>query len=194
MAEIRTLTTDQLEPGMTVSGDIANDQGAVVLYNNSKLDEKSILRLTSQGITHVRVIIGEGEVTEIDSKSVSDSGEYSAASQSTAKRQAEIQIQYLSGISNLKNVIYGISMGKTLELHHVSEITKMISSSFSTVSDAISCLNQVREIDDYTYAHSMNVATIVFLTWWLDESTTDASEASYLLRLTSRHRKVKNPR
>lgn len=163
MAEIRTMRIDQLESGMTVSGDIANDQGVVVLYNNSKLDEKSILKLSSQGIASVRVIIGEGAITNIDDKSVSAVSEFTPVGQSTAMRQAEIQVQYLSGISNLKNVIYGISMGKTLELHHVSEITKMISSSFSTVSDAISCLNQVREIDDYTYAHSMNVATLCSL-------------------------------
>ena len=143
MAEIRTVKIDQLEIGMIVSGDIANDQGVVVLFNNFILDEKAISNLPGQGISTVRIVF------DVQS--------------STAERQAEVKQQYLSEIHNLKTVINGIGMGKTVEFHHIHEITKMISSSFTTISDAISCLNQVRDIDDYTHAHSMNVATLCSL-------------------------------
>ena len=143
MAEIRTVKTDQLEIGMIVSGDIANDQGVIVLYNNFILDEKAISNLPGQGISAVRIIFD--------------------LHASTAERQAEVKQHYISEIHNLKTVINGIGMGKTVEFHHIHEITKMISTSFTTISDAISCLNQVRDIDDYTHAHSMNVATLCSL-------------------------------
>ena len=76
MAEIRTVKTDQLETGMIVSGDIANDQGVVVLFNNFILDEKAISNLPGQGISAVRIIF--------------------EAHSSTEERQAEVKQQYIS--------------------------------------------------------------------------------------------------
>lgn len=180
MAEIRTIRTNQLKPGMTVSGDIANEQGVVVLYNDFILDEKAIQKLSGQGIEFVRIVLRDGEVLDLGEPVIKPVAESSPRVISTAERQSDIQQQYMTGISNLKSVIYGISMGKTVELHHVHEITKIISTSFSTIGDAISCLNQVRNIDEYTYAHSMNVATLCsLLGGWLNLPPLQIKQLTY---------------
>ncbi len=172
MTEVRIIKTTDLIPGMIVSGDIANELGVVVLYNEFVLDENSINKLETQGISSVRILFTTEESDPHDNLSETPydiPAVPEKKSPSAVERQIEIEKNFNNGVNQLKNVIYGISMGKTVELHHVHEITKMISGNFGTISDAVVCLNKVREIDDYTYAHSMNVATLAsLLGGWLN--------------------------
>ncbi|HOH88732.1 MAG TPA: HD-GYP domain-containing protein, partial [Bacillota bacterium] len=55
MAEIRIMRTSDCKPGMVLASDIINDYGAVILYQNSILDEYSINKLMKLGLNFVKI-------------------------------------------------------------------------------------------------------------------------------------------
>ena len=142
MAEIRIMRTSDCKPGMVLASDIINDYGAVILYQNSILDEYSINKLMKLGLNFVK-IYKDYEFKE--------------------KKHAVIEAQYNNNLEEFKEIIWDISCGKTLEMERVSEVSRSISSNFDSIHDLVSCLSKVRSISEYTYAHSLNVSLLCSL-------------------------------
>lgn len=142
MSAIRILRTAECEPGMILAADIANDFGAIVLYKNSILDEYSINRLANMGISLVKVF-----------------REYAVKE----KKADVMEARYSHTVSEVKDIMWDIHCGKTIDTAKVQEITRSLSNSFDSINDAVNCLNKVRSIDEYTYSHSINVAILCSL-------------------------------
>lgn len=142
MAEIRIMRTSDCEPGMVLASDIVNDYGAVVLYQNSILDEYSITKLLKLGLNFVK-IYKNYEFKE--------------------KKHAVIEAQYNNNLEDFKEVIWDISCGKTLEMERITEVSRSLSSNFDTINDLVTCLSKVRSINEYTYTHSLNVSLLCSL-------------------------------
>ncbi|MDD3705295.1 MAG: HD-GYP domain-containing protein [Clostridiaceae bacterium] len=136
------MRTSDCEPGMVLASDIVNDYGAVVLYQNSILDEYSITKLLKLGLNFVK-IYKNYEFKE--------------------KKHAVIEAQYNNNLEDFKEVIWDISCGKTLEMERITEVSRSLSSNFDTINDLVTCLSKVRSINEYTYTHSLNVSLLCSL-------------------------------
>ena len=159
MAEIRIMRTSDCKPGMVLASDIINDYGAVILYQNSILDEYSISKLMKLGLNFVK-IYKDYEFKE--------------------KKHAVIEAQYNNNLEEFKEIIWDISCGKTLEMERVSEVSRSISSNFDSIHDLVSCLSKVRSISEYTYAHSLNVSLLCSLLGsWLNLGHKHIEQLSY---------------
>jgi len=159
MAEIRIMRTSDCKPGMVLASDIINDYGAVILYQNSILDEYSINKLMKLGLNFVK-IYKDYEFKE--------------------KKHAVIEAQYNNNLEEFKEIIWDISCGKTLEMERVSEVSRSLSSNFDSIHDLVSCLSKVRSISEYTYTHSLNVSLLCSLLGsWLNLGHNHIEQLSY---------------
>lgn len=159
MAEVRVMRTSDCEPGMVLATDIMNDYGAVILYQNSILDEYSINKLTKLGLNFVKVY-KDYEFKE--------------------KKQIIIEAQYNNNLEEFKQVIWDISCGKTLEIDRINEVSRSLSNNFDSINDLVLCLSKVRSINEYTYTHSLNVSLLCSLLGsWLNLSHTQIEQLSY---------------
>lgn len=159
LAEVKVVRTSDCEPGMVLASDIVNDYGAVVLYQNSKLDEYSIDKLIKLGINVVRVYKNY-EFKE--------------------KKQIVINAQYNNNLEEFKQVVWDISCGKGIDMDKLEEITTNMHSNFDSVNDLIVCLSKVRSISEYTYTHSLNVSMLSSLLGnWLNLDDTLIKELTY---------------
>ncbi|MDD4504439.1 MAG: HD-GYP domain-containing protein [Clostridiaceae bacterium] len=159
MAEVRVMRTSDCEPGMVLASDIMNDYGAVILYQNSILDEYSINKLAKLGLNFVKVY-KDYEFKE--------------------KKQIIIEAQYNNNLEEFKQVIWDISCGKTLEMERIDEVSRSLSNNFDSINDLILCLSKVRSINEYTYTHSLNVSLLCSLLGsWLNLSHTQIEQLSY---------------
>lgn len=159
MAEVRVMRTSDCEPGMVLATDIMNDYGAVILYQNSILDEYSINKLTKLGLNFVKVY-KDYEFKE--------------------KKQIVIEAQYNNNLEEFKQVIWDISCGKTLEIDRINEVSRSLSNNFDSINDLVLCLSKVRSINEYTYTHSLNVSLLCSLLGsWLNLSHTQIEQLSY---------------
>lgn len=159
MAEVRILKTSDCEPGMVLASDIVNDYGAVILYQNSMLDEYSINKLAKFGLNFVKVY-KDYEFKE--------------------KKQVVIEAQYNNNLEEFKQVIWDISCGKTVEMDNINEVSRSLSNNFESINDLVSCLSKVRSINEYTYTHSLNVSLLCSLLGsWLNLDHTHIEQLSY---------------
>ncbi|MEA4845721.1 MAG: HD-GYP domain-containing protein [Clostridiaceae bacterium] len=159
MSEIRVVRVPDCEPGMVLASDIMNDYGAVILYQNSILDEYSINKLTKMGLNFIK-IYKDYELKE--------------------KKQIVIDAQYNNNLEEFKQVIWDISCGKSLETERIIEVSRSLSNNFDSINDLISCLSKVRSINEYTYTHSLNVSLLCSLLGsWLNLDHIHIEDLSY---------------
>jgi HD-GYP domain-containing protein (c-di-GMP phosphodiesterase class II) len=159
MAEVRIMRTSDCEPGMVLASDIVNDYGAVILYQNSKLDDHSISKLGKLGLNFVKVY-KDYEFKE--------------------KKQIVIEAQYNNNLEEFKQVIWDISCGRSLDMERVHEVSQSLSNNFDSINDLVFCLSKVRSINEYTYTHSLNVSLLCSLLGsWLNLSHIHIEQLSY---------------
>lgn len=159
MSEVRLLRTASCEPGMILASDIVNDYGAVILYQNSRLDEHSINKLTNLGLNFIKVY-KDYEFKE--------------------KKQVVMEAQYNNNLEDFKSIIMDLSMGKMLDMDRISEISCSLSGNFDSINDLVYCLSKVRSVDEYTYAHSLNVSLLCSLLGsWLNLGHHHIEQLSY---------------
>ncbi|HOE57126.1 MAG TPA: HD-GYP domain-containing protein [Bacillota bacterium] len=159
MAEVRIIKTSDCEPGMILASDIVNDYGAVILYQNSRLDEYYINKLINLGLSFIKVY-KDYEYKE--------------------KKQVIIEAQYNNNLEEFKQVVRDIGNGKTLEMDRVTEVSRSLSSNFDTINDLVLCLSKVRSINEYTYSHSLNVSLLCSLLGsWLNLNHNHIEELSH---------------
>ena len=159
MAEVRIMRTSDCEPGMVLASDIVNDYGAVILYQNSILDEYSINKLMKLGLNFVKVY-KDYEFRE--------------------KKQAVIEAQYSNNLEEFKEVIWDISCGRNLDMERIHEVSQSLSNNFDSINDLILCLSKVRSINEYTYTHSLNVSLLCSLLGsWLNLGHIHIEQLSY---------------
>lgn len=159
MSEVRILRTMSCEPGMILASDIVNDYGAVILYQNSRLDEYSINKLTSLGLNFIKVYKNY-EFKE--------------------KKQIVIEAQYNNNLEEFKDIIQDLSCGKTLDMNRINEVSNNLSNNFDSINDLVFCLSKVRSVNEYTYTHSLNVSLLCSLLGsWLNLGHDHIEQLSY---------------
>jgi len=159
MSEVRLLRTASCEPGMILASDIVNDYGGVILYQNSRLDEYSIGKLTNLGLNFVKVYRNY-EIKE--------------------KKQFVMEAQYNNNLEEFRGIIHDLGQGKILDMNRISEVSDSLSNNFDSINDLVYCLSKVRSVNEYTYAHSLNVSLLCSLLGsWLNLDHNRIEQLSY---------------
>ncbi len=150
----------EAEVGMIIADDIYNNYGAILLHKDSILDLYTIEKLESLGIKHLKVF---EEYTPVK----------------TNKTPA-IETVYKENVTKFKDMFKDIGNGKSLDTIRVQNIVSDLRSTYTSINDILQSLNSVRNIDDYTYSHSLNVSLLSSLiSQWLGLDDTQCRLISY---------------
>ena len=144
------LWIDQCIPGMRVAETITNRFKAVVVYEGAVLDDHMINKLIYLGYQKLRVFADSEKIIEQHTKEA-------------------VFKEYKENISAMKSVLRDISEGKNLDMPTISKVSNLMYDRIGNFVGVFACLNQLRDADEYTYSHCLNVAFIcIFIAKWLN--------------------------
>ncbi|MCR5603844.1 MAG: HD-GYP domain-containing protein [Lachnospiraceae bacterium] len=162
---MRRIRTSDLVPGMTTAEDVYSYNNQLVVPNNTVLTDKMITRLEFYSVLAVRV--KDEEVKHADEISPFDLPSYSERIKAS-KEFKEFERTFIATTENFKQNLRSIVDERapinTEELF--DHISNLMTAQSSTIS-IFDMLHNMRQYDDMTYAHSINVGLIcnVFAKW-----------------------------
>ncbi len=147
------VTIDACLPQMVTAETIYNSYGAVIVWENTVLDDLLIARLKDFGIDIIRVF-------------------ESSLPQNIKSQQPNIQIKskevqfsesYEKDTEEFKSILHDLSVGKTVSIEKTIKIADSVYSKKEQNSEIIKCISQIRSVDEYTYYHCINVSMLSML-------------------------------
>lgn len=169
--KMKRVKTSELKPGMVLASDVYNYQDQLVLSAGMVLTEKAIKKLSFYSIFFVRVE---------DPKALEPKKEVVQESYSSRVRHSEAFKRYKEAFE------HNVELMKVLMEDFVEEepteeaVNAVVNNAIQMLEDKQSdsnvfdMLHNMREYDDQTYAHSLNVALICnVLAKWLGMSEKD---------------------
>lgn len=164
---MRRVRTSELHPGMRTAEDVYSYNNQMIMPKGTILDDKMITRLEFYSVLAIR-ISEDGEVEEVHtSGEISENSSYSQKIKSSKQFQ-EFEKTFLATTEEFKDSLKSIvDNGADVDSRQLlSNITKLVSEDMTSIS-VFDMLHNMRQYDDFTYMHSMNVALIcnVFAKW-----------------------------
>lgn len=135
------MLVSQCDVGAIVFEDVKSCQGITLVAKDSVLNQFILDRLTDLGISYIWVYSTddlEAKVTHTNTKRVE-----------ACHKEAVIMV---------KQVLSDLSFGGKLDYHKITQLSKLVSGSVYDSVDVIKCLNKIKDKDEYTYTHCVNVA------------------------------------
>lgn len=130
------------KPGMKVAQTCFNNYGGSLVEEFTVLDQAMLDRLDMSGVRTLRVF----EEDDDDDEHV-----------------VKIIEKYDKGIEEMKSVFQNLSDGKALEDIKIKQVVENIVTNIGENRDVVKCLNKIRDSDDQTYVHSVNVSMLCML-------------------------------
>jgi len=166
---VKRVRTSELRPGMKTAEDVYSYNNQMIVPKGTVLDDKMITRLEFYSVLAIRVS-DEEDSDEEDQKVASEISDDSSYSQKikASKQFQEFEKTFLANTQLFKESLKAIAEDgaevDTRQLLH--GITDMITEDMTSVA-VFDMLHNMRQYDDFTYMHSMNVALIcnVFARW-----------------------------
>lgn len=168
---MKRVRTQELRPGMKTAEDVFSYNNQMIVPKGATLDDKIITRLEFYSVLAIRIADEEDEAAEAaeasENETVSDDSSYSQKVRAS-KQFKTFEKNFLESTesfkANLNSLVEDGSEVNTEELFH--SIADMITEDMTSVS-VFDMLHNMRQYDDFTYMHSMNVSLIcnVFARW-----------------------------
>ena len=162
---MKRVRTSELLPGMTTAEDVYSYNNQMIVPNNTVLTDKMITRLEFYSVLAVRIKDEPAPATE--ELSQFDMPSYSERIKAS-KEFKEFEKTFIATTEefkqNLRSIVDERAPINTEELF--SHISSLMATQSTTVS-IFDMLHNMRQYDDLTYAHSINVGLIcnVFAKW-----------------------------
>ena len=135
---------EDCKPGMQMAQTVFNEYGVLIVPEDAVLDNYLIDKMKNLDIPKVNIY--EHTCNEVNTKS-----------------SELITAKYKESINDVKEMFHDISSGKDISIEKVNSISESIAFRINENSDIITCINQIKNSDEYTYTHSVNVAMICML-------------------------------
>ncbi len=176
---MKRILTTEVAPGMVTAKDVYNLQNLLVMQQGTELDERAISKLIVHGITSVMIVDEKGPVRLAQKEPsyyqrVRESKEFKEFKQ----RYEKETVAFTEELTNI------IEKGKPIEEEKLLEFTYNIMGDTQAKVGLLDMLQNMRENDDETYVHSVNVALLaaLFASWLkLSERETKTAILSALL-------------
>ena len=165
---MKRIRTSELRPGMKTAEDVYSYNNQMIVPKGVVLDDKMITRLEFYSVLAIRVTDEDDPVEEAESQQeLSDNSSYSQKVKAS-KQFKEFEQNFLASTEVFKESLKSIvDEGAPIDSTQLlSGITNMITEGMTSIS-VFDMLHNMRQYDDFTYMHSMNVALIcnVFAKW-----------------------------
>ncbi|MCR5501702.1 MAG: HD-GYP domain-containing protein [Lachnospiraceae bacterium] len=153
---MRRLSIGELKPGMITAEDVYTPDGQLVIPLGLILDPKTIEKLDFYSVLFVRV---EDEIAESVTSPITPPT-YSDRIRETPEFK-QFKAEFEEDVDNLKTVINDVVVkGSPLKVDDLMHQTLGVLEIPSTTGSLLDMIHCMRDYDDATYAHSINVALI----------------------------------
>lgn len=160
-AMLRTrMLVSQCNVGTILAEDVKTYQGITLLTKDSVLNQYIIDRLMDMGVLYIWTY--STEESEV---------------KATIVHKEQVEMSYTEAVLVLKQVLQELSSGGKLQYYKIAQLSEQIYGSVNDCINVIVCLNNIRDKDEYTYTHCVNVAFYAMLiAKWLSLSKGDIEE------------------
>ncbi len=165
------ISVASLAPGMIAAKDVYSKNDQLLIGANSEIDATAIAKVTFFDIMSVDILVDENENLEESGKE-----EEVKVFQSEAEKESfkKFSAQYQESIVNIKDSINQLlTVGEEINENELVQNVEEIVTSTGNNYHVFNMLSNIRDFDDETYNHSVNVSMIctVFGEWLgMDES------------------------
>lgn len=129
---------------MKVAETILNNYGSVIISEGTILDEHLIKKLQNHNLYKVKVF---------------EQGESSSAHHISES----FKVHYEEDVNTVKDVLSDLSQDKNIDINKVDRVVKSVVVRIDEKRDIVRCINQIKNVDEYTYTHSVNVSLLSML-------------------------------
>lgn len=159
MEEKIIISINECRPGMKIAETIFNDYGAVIIARDTIINNSIIEKLEELGLKNIK-IFSTSDIKTYEKNIIND--------------------QYNTYIDTVEDVIQDINSGKDLEMEKIEYVTNSLMDTLKENTDIMSCIKQVRDADEYTFTHSVNVSLLSMLIGkWLNLSQENVKDLVY---------------
>jgi putative nucleotidyltransferase with HDIG domain len=174
------ISIQDIKPNMVLARDVVTSAGIVLLAKNTMLNNINYTKLLTSGIGHIYVNAGSiEEHTEnfTEKERLSTTREHQRIP--IIKRQdfQKFQAAVDEKTEEVKHMIYDISNGGTVDIKAFFDITDNIMSKLRCKSDIFTFIGFIKESDEHTFHHCVNVSLLCNLFGrWLGLKTDELME------------------
>ncbi|NSW91779.1 MAG: HD-GYP domain-containing protein [Firmicutes bacterium] len=137
----------QCRPGDILADDLYNDHGILIVSKGTVINEYIIKRLEAFRVRQLSVYEPK------DRKK----GEKNVLFIKKFKRD------YKENLDIIKQVLNDLVSGKKLDYEKIEYISNFVYSQISNISYILECMNEIKNVSEYTYTHSINVSVYALL-------------------------------
>lgn len=170
------VSTEELRDGDTIFEDLfADEMNISLIMKGTVVNEKVRNRLKNADLGKILInrVGVEDEITEdIKGFELKDDSE-----KSHDAKKVEFKEYYREKVCDIKDIFKNILDGKKIDLKKVATISDDIFKSVDDIYVAIESVSELKDFDEYTYIHSINVALYsMLLAKWLEIDKTDIKD------------------
>ncbi len=161
------ISVKELKPNMILAKDISTKKGVVILAKNTMLNKVNYTKLTENDIKHVYIF---KDSIEDDALCFTDKAHTVEAQMEPITEKAEFKSferRYNDSLEKTKEVLSIIGDGKQLANEYLYSVTNEVINLINCKSDLLTYFGYLRESNDHTYKHSINVSLMcnLFAKW-----------------------------
>lgn len=158
------INVNKIKPGMELAEDVYTPKGLMLIQKNTVIDEKHIFRIKLYQI--IRVYIFMSSDMELDDENISDELQSSfehVISENFNDFKERYQVHHEMTETKLNEVF----SGEPIVEEDLYEVTTVLVDSLRTKAELFNYMYHLREEDDYTYTHCLNVSVLanIFAHW-----------------------------
>ncbi len=164
------ITAQSCVTGMLLTEDICTSTGACLIPKGTLITEDLEKKVKRFRLKPIQVEIYDDKLTV---------EEISGFEKNITKREmsAELTESYTEAKQEVKEVLDAINSGKSLDTHNVDHALTSIKKNVHDSFDVLKCIDSIRTVDEYTYAHCVNVSLLAMtLAKWLGLDSTAVEE------------------
>lgn len=165
--QVSKIRISECEAGMIIAKDVNSNKGVTLVAKDSVLNQYILDRLVDYGITHIWIY----SVDTLDFKEKSDTEEF------IRNKKELVATSHTEAIRLVKGVLSELSAGGKLNYPKISRLSKLVYGNIKDSIYVIKYLNTIKDKDEYTYNHCVNVAFYAMLIAnWLNLSTEEIEQ------------------
>ena len=131
----------QCDVGTIIAEDVKTYQGITLVAKDSVLNQYILDHLIDRGFLYIWTY--SSEIIE---------------AKETLVNNEQVETSYEEAILVVKQVLRELSAGGKLNYHKITQLSELVYGSVNDSVNVIKCLNNIRDKDEYTYTHCVNVA------------------------------------
>lgn len=137
------ISPSKLKSGMKIAQTILNDYGSMVIAEDTIVDDHIMKKLLNLSIDKIKVYEDDKENSVYISDGFMD--------------------EYNENVESVKLLLTEAASGNGINVIVVNKVVDTIVNRAIEKRDIVRCINQVKDVDEYTYNHSVNVSLLSML-------------------------------